>query len=140
MIRPSQERRTWPEGLGGVRDKLLGSKTSGHRPKLAAWLQRMTVIISILWLVLRFTRPDVRAALGDARVHGPNVEVLLISAGIGLSGALVVNAAVCGVLSGVNDRYQARLIWLVPLLAVLALCRLGLFNSRVSEPAKSWQH
>ena len=33
---PSQERRTWPEGLGGVRDKLLGSKISGHRPELAA--------------------------------------------------------------------------------------------------------
>jgi hypothetical protein len=29
------------------------------------------------------------------------------------------NAAVCGVLSGVFDRYQARVVWLVPLLALV---------------------
>lgn len=107
--------------------------------KMFDGLQQITVIISIAGLILRFTRLDVRAALGDRRVHGQNVEVFLLLAAIGLFGALVVNAAICGVLSGVNDRYQARLIWLVPLLATLALCRLGLCpsNSRVSEPAKS---
>lgn len=36
---------------------------------------------------------------------------LLVLAGI------VLNAAICGVLSGPHDRYQARVIWLVPLLA-----------------------
>jgi hypothetical protein len=30
---------------------------------------------------------------------------------------VLLNAAVCGVLSGPHDRYQARTIWLVPLLA-----------------------
>jgi len=30
---------------------------------------------------------------------------------------VVANAAVTGVLSNVEDRYQARVIWLVPLLA-----------------------
>jgi hypothetical protein len=119
-----------------------GLAYQGYFPfKVFDWLQQITVIISIVWLVLRFTSPDVRAALVDTRVHGPNVEALLVSAAIGLSGGLVVNAAVCGVLSGVNDRYQARLIWLVPFLATLALCRLGLCpsNTRVSELAKSWQ-
>lgn len=31
--------------------------------------------------------------------------------------ALVLNAAICGVISGPNDRYQARVVWLLPLLA-----------------------
>jgi hypothetical protein len=119
-----------------------GLAYQGYFPlKVCDWVQQITLIISIAWLVLRFTSPDVRSALGHSRVHGPNIETILVSAAVGLSGALVVNAAVCGVLSGVNDRYQARLIWLVPFLAMLALCRLGLCssNTRVSEPAKSWQ-
>ena len=33
--------------------------------------------------------------------------------------AVIVNAAVCGILSGPFARYQSRLIWLVPLLALL---------------------
>ncbi len=37
--------------------------------------------------------------------------------------SLVLNAAVCGVLSGVHDRFQSRLIWLVPFIALLG----GLF-------------
>ncbi len=36
-----------------------------------------------------------------------------------LLAAVVVNAAVCGILSGPFARYQARIVWLVPLAAVL---------------------
>ena len=31
--------------------------------------------------------------------------------------ALVMNAAVCGILSGPQPRYQGRVVWLLPLLA-----------------------
>ena len=44
---PSQERRSWPEGLGGVRDKLLGSKISGHRPELAAQLGARRAVLRL---------------------------------------------------------------------------------------------
>ena len=37
----------------------------------------------------------------------------------GLSGALVGNAALCGALSRVSDRYQARIVSLIPLFAIL---------------------
>jgi hypothetical protein len=37
-----------------------------------------------------------------------------------LSVALVGNAAICGVVAGMNDRYQARLAWLAPLAIGLA--------------------
>ena len=40
-------------------------------------------------------------------------------AGLVLVG-VVLNAAVCGMLSGAEDRYQARVVWLVPLLALIA--------------------
>ena len=33
--------------------------------------------------------------------------------------AVILNAAVCGILSGPFDRYQARLLWLVPAAALL---------------------
>lgn len=36
---------------------------------------------------------------------------------------LVLNAAICVFFSGVTDRYQARVIWLIPLLALAALGR-----------------
>jgi hypothetical protein len=38
--------------------------------------------------------------------------------------ALLANAFVCGVLSNPHDRYGARLVWLAPLVVVLALVRL----------------
>lgn len=37
--------------------------------------------------------------------------------------ALVCNAALCGNLSGVFDRYQARLVWLLPLAVVMSVAR-----------------
>jgi hypothetical protein len=37
---------------------------------------------------------------------------------------LVANAALCGALSGVHDRYQARISWALPLLAIMACVRL----------------
>jgi hypothetical protein len=37
---------------------------------------------------------------------------------------LVVNAAVCGILSGVTDRYQGRVAWILPALALIILLRL----------------
>jgi len=33
---------------------------------------------------------------------------------------VVVNAVVCGTLSGPHDRYSARVLWLIPLAALLA--------------------
>ena len=38
--------------------------------------------------------------------------------------ALLANAFVCGVLSNPHDRYGARLVWIAPLVVLLALARL----------------
>jgi hypothetical protein len=68
-------------------------------------LQQWTVIISLvaigLWML--FAR-----WLRSHRLIGLSVII---------TSALIINAAVTGALSNVEDRYQARVIWLVPLLA-----------------------
>lgn len=46
-------------------------------------------------------------------------------------GALVTNAAVCGILSGPVDRYQSRVLWLLPLLGLIAVAQ------RFAPPSKS---
>lgn len=38
-------------------------------------------------------------------------------------GTIVVNAAVCGMLSGPVDRYQSRVLWLFPLLGLIAVAK-----------------
>jgi hypothetical protein len=48
---------------------------------------------------------------------------------------VLVNAAVTGNISNVEDRYQARVIWLMPLLALVFL--LSWLDRRFSKPAKA---
>lgn len=50
---------------------------------------------------------------------------------------LVVNAAICGTLSGVFPRYEARVIWLLPLLAILIESHIWLDQSRKTPVAGS---
>jgi hypothetical protein len=57
-----------------------------------------------------------------------------------LMAVLVVNAAICGVLSGPFARYQARLIWLLPVAAGLTVCALPTGIERVPPFARRvWQ-
>lgn len=49
---------------------------------------------------------------------------------------LISNAAICGVLSGVADRYQARVAWTIPLVAMLILMRIRSENSTTSSPGQ----
>lgn len=45
---------------------------------------------------------------------------------------LLINAAVCGSLSGVSDRYQSRIIWLIPLPLFLVLA------TRINDRILTW--
>lgn len=80
------------------------------RPQLRFW---MTVVIygafgaslAVLFLLRRRLASLERGALFIAAV------------------GLASNAATCGILSGVADRYQARVAWTIPLLAMLILLR-----------------
>jgi hypothetical protein len=60
---PSQERRSWPEGLGGVRDELLGSKISG--PIAQSWQRNWEHVVPF------FAYPEsVRRIIYDERDRG----------------------------------------------------------------------
>jgi hypothetical protein len=91
-------------------------KTSlqGHRRLhlLSSPLDRM------LALLVGLASPFILIA---ARRRGDTVLAALT---ILIVAALLINAAVCSLLSGVFDRYQARVTWLLPLLAILAFHRL----------------
>lgn len=63
-----------------------------------------------------------QAAARVARRDGPADPVLGTFALV-LVGGVVANAAVTGILSTPHDRYQARVIWLVPLLALIVFLR-----------------
>ena len=79
--------------------------------------------VSGLW---RMSRPGCPARLwptvrGPGRMRpcaSPPLCAILIV-------VVVVNAGVCGVLSGAFSRYQARIVWLIPLVAGLIACALG---------------
>jgi hypothetical protein len=60
------------------------------------------------------------AAIGLAGMRGRLAPALLGSTAL-VAVALVANAAVTATLSGVEDRYQARVVWLAPFLAALAV-------------------
>jgi hypothetical protein len=66
-----------------------------------------------------------------ARNGFQGAEGRLVTLSILVMLVLVANAGICGALSGVNDRYQARLIWLVPLLlAGFAAARVSILHPR----------
>jgi hypothetical protein len=73
------------------------------------------------------------AILPDLAIAGLGLFILLIAAArdprlvplaATVVSAVLANAAICGVLSGVFDRYEARVLWLLPFAAVVALWRL----------------
>ena len=80
----------------------------------------------LLWIAARagFGRP--RPAHRDDEAATPG----LLSFAAVLVGGVVANAAVTGILSTPHDRYQARVIWLIPLLAMVVFLR-----SRPDRPA-----
>ena len=87
----------------------------------AAWLiVRLSAATSAL--VRRGTRPDWAA--------DPWVRV--VSAGLLLGAAVLINAAVCGMISGPFPRYQARVIWLLPMaIAMLEAAALPRWRRRL---------
>jgi hypothetical protein len=44
--------------------------------------------------------------------------------------ALLINAAICGALSGPKGRYEMRLIWILPVVAAAIACASRLVSSR----------
>ena len=85
----------------------------------------LVILISLLFAGWRISRPDVRAALAGRKAPWSHPAVPVIAAALILMGMLILNAGVCGIISGAFSRYQARIVWLVPAAAGLIACALG---------------
>lgn len=59
-----------------------------------------------------------------ARATGSDRDPRFAGAVILIASGVILNALICGAASGVFARYQARVIWLIPLLALLIAARL----------------
>ena len=86
----------------------------------------LVMALAALFLAWRLSRADVRADLADRAAPWSRAAVPLVAATIIVAGMLVLNAGVCGVISGAFSRYQARIVWLWPAAAGLVAIRLGL--------------
>ncbi len=103
-----------------------------HVGKAVSWgLEGVGLGLGVLLLAWRLTAADIRAVLARrAEADWRDDRVRLLTALALTLVLLLANAATCGVLSGPFPRYQARLIWLVPLMAGLTAAQLGLRRRR----------
>lgn len=86
----------------------------------------LVMTLAALFAAWRLSRPDVRADLSDRKAPWARPATSLTAAVLILAAMLVLNAGVCGVISGAFSRYQARLVWIWPAAAGLIAIRLGL--------------
>ena len=103
--------------------------------KPVSWvLEGAGLILAALILAWRLSAADVTAVLRHPQATGWRDQRARTLASLGVVlGLLIVNAAVCGALSGPFPRYQARLVWLFPLQAGLCVAALGV-RRRPSPP------
>jgi hypothetical protein len=94
--------------------------------RLVKHWHELVFVLCLLFAGWRLSRPDARAALMDRKAPWSHETVRLVAVGVILLGMIVLNAGVCGVISGAFSRYQARIVWLAPCAAGLLACGLGL--------------
>jgi hypothetical protein len=100
----------------------------------------LVMVLSALFVAWRLSRPDVRADLMDRTAPWARAAAPLTAAVAILALMVVLNAGVCGIISGAFSRYQARIVWLWPACAGLIAIRLGLalperLRERLRPPA-----
>ena len=97
---------------------IAGVEACGPRHNLCR--SRLTVPVSKVWhgSVAVIAAITALAALIGRRGITRAPRRLVAASGF-LLAAVVINAAVCGILSGPFARYQARIVWLVPLVAIV---------------------
>ena len=101
-------------------------------------LDELVIALALLFCAWRLTRPDVRADLRDRKAPWARPSIPLIATAVILAGMVVLNAGVCGVLSGAFSRYQARIVWLVP--AAAGLIASAASASGLAAAARSRRH
>jgi putative flippase GtrA len=82
------------------------------------------LVASLLALIWRLSLKDVRQAVCRRGLKDGEEPARVAATMLLLAAVLLVNAAICGILSGPFARYQSRLIWLLPVGMGLTACAL----------------
>ncbi len=106
-----------------------------YEATLAVW-HGLWLLAGLAFLGWRLSRKDVREAVFKRRPDWSSPVVRLFGAVLVLIAAALINAAICGVFSGTFTRYQARIVWIVPLAAGLTAC--VLVPHRAIAAVKAW--
>jgi hypothetical protein len=104
---------------------------------LLAVLQIVTVLGSVClacYTLVQIFRSG--AVAEERRVGGEDLQRLL-TAGLIIALGVILNAFVCGAISGHFARYQARVVWLVPLMAMLLANYRSLSNKTSPDVSKT---
>ena len=115
--------RILPDALGCGSPKACAPPMSKTTILVA---QALGLGVGVLALAWRLSAADIWAVLlGRAGAGWRDPRVRMLTALALTLILLAANAAACGALSGPFPRYQARLIWLAPMMAALTLAALG---------------
>jgi putative flippase GtrA len=87
----------------------------------SAWLHGGLTILGLVLIVWRLSRPDLRRMLLRREFDWDDDRTRLLAVMALLLSAVVINAFVCGALSGPFARYQARITWLITASAALSM-------------------
>jgi putative flippase GtrA len=97
----------------------------GCSPRLSvdgsAWLYGSLAIGGLVIVALRLFRSDLQPALARRKLAWGDERARLVTLLALLIGAVLVNAFVCGALSGPFARYQARVTWLITAAAAMSV-------------------
>jgi putative flippase GtrA len=105
---------------------------------LANW-HGTVLAASLILLIWRLSLKDVRQAVLARGLRTDQDAARTVSVVLLLVGVCLVNAAICGVLSGPFARYQSRLIWLLPAGAGLTLCALPIgWRALADQALRVW--
>jgi putative flippase GtrA len=114
----------------------------GCAPRLSVdgseWLYGFLAVASLIIVAWRLCLPDIRGAIARRELDWTDDRARLVTLMALLLGAVVINAFVCGALSGPFARYQARISWLLTAAATLSLVSALPYIARLRLPA--WAH
>ena len=98
------------------------------------WLHGALLILSLALVIYRLTMPDMIRAFREKDFPWSAQRTRLLMLVILLLFTVLINAFVCGALSGAFARYQARITWLATAAAAISMLSLVPETGRVSVP------
>ena len=112
----------------------------GCSPRLSVvgseWLFGFLTAVGALIVIWRVCRSDLQSPIARRKLDWGDDRARLVAVLALLMGAVLINAFVCGALSGPFARYQARITWLVT--AAAAISMISAMPLMATWPAPAW--